>query len=134
MFVMVPTKVFSMGCSGYLNLHLTKHLKRHLGTESSALRYNAVEMSMLIQQEKQRQFSDVPLQSFNFSASFSLAERHLVSTWGTNTNSSRTGGLCCCCRRGATVACRPQIWTPPATMVSRHRLTWTSMAAEIRET
>lgn len=75
----------------------------------------------------------VPLQSLSCSASFPLAFRHSVSKYGTNTNSSRVGGLCCCCRRGATVACRPQICTPPAAILSRQRLTWTSTATGVRK-
>lgn len=38
------------------------------------------------------------------------------------------GGICSCCRRGATVAWRPLIWTPPALRLLRQWSTTTSKA------
>ena len=82
---------------------------------------------------RHKECSSVPLTSLSCSASFQLVERHSVSTKGENTNFSRVGRLCCCCLRGATVACRPQIWIPPATMLSWLRLTLTFTAMGMKE-
>lgn len=49
---------------------------------------------------------------------------------GVKQNFSRMGANCSCCRRGAIEAWRPEMRTPPATVLFRQLFTTTLTAAE----